>query len=135
MKYKGLVLSDDLTMLGAGNDLCHEKVEKSLMAGCDMVLICNDRNGAKQAIDFLENKDIDRSIEIAKLNSETGLHDNELIYRDCDLLAISGVGAQRFTYIRNLEVGMHGVKSSIVLFQKTQTKKIPRLALPMDFGA
>ena len=71
LKYKGLVLSDDLTMLGAGNDLCHEKVEKSLMAGCDMVLICNDRNGAKQAIDFLENKDIDRSIEIAKLKSRT----------------------------------------------------------------
>ena len=31
-----------------------------------------------------------KGIEIAKLNSETGLHDNELIYRDCDLLAISG---------------------------------------------
>ena len=76
-----------------------------------------------------------KGIEIAKLNSETGLHDNELIYRDCDLLAISGGWSPRFTYIRNLEVGMHGVKSSIVLFQKTQTKKIPRLALPMDFGA
>ena len=71
LNYKGLVLSDDLTMLGAGNDLCHEKVEKSLKAGCDMVLICNDRNGAKQAIDFMENKDIDRSIEIAKLKSSS----------------------------------------------------------------
>ena len=56
-------LSDDLTMLGAGNDSCHEKVEKSLKAGCDMVLICNDRNGAKQAIDFMENKDIDKEVK------------------------------------------------------------------------
>ena len=71
LNYRGLVLSDDLTMLGAGNDLCYEKVEKSLKAGCDMVLICNDRNGAKQAIDFMENKDIDRSIEIAKLKSSS----------------------------------------------------------------
>ena len=71
LNYRGLVLSDDLTMLGAGNDLCHEKVEKSLKAGCDMVLICNDRNGAKQAIDFMENKDIDRSVEIAKLKSKS----------------------------------------------------------------
>ena len=71
LNYRGLVLSDDLTMLGAGNDLCHEKVEKSLNAGCDMVLICNDRNGAKQAIDFMENKDIDRSVEIAKLKSSS----------------------------------------------------------------
>ena len=36
-----------------------------------MVLICNDRNGAKQAIDFMENKDIDRSVEIAKLKSKS----------------------------------------------------------------
>ena len=71
LNYSGLVLSDDLTMLGAGNDLCHEKVEKSLNAGCDMVLICNDRNGVKQAIDFMENKYIDRSVEIAKLKSKS----------------------------------------------------------------
>ena len=71
LNYRGIVFSDDLTMLGAGNDLCHEKVEKSLKAGCDMVLICNDRNGAKQAIDFMENKNIDRSVEITKLKSSS----------------------------------------------------------------
>ena len=71
LNYRGLVLSDDLTMLGAGNDSCHKKVENSLKAGCDMVLICNDRNGAKQAIDFMENKDIKGSVEIAKLKSSS----------------------------------------------------------------
>ena len=78
LNYSGLVLSDDLTMLGAGSDLCHEKVEQSLKAGCDMVLICNDRNGAKHAIDFMENKNIDCSIKIAKLKSSSKCEWNDL---------------------------------------------------------
>ena len=71
--YKGLVFSDDLSMSGAGDDLCSKKVEKSLKAGCDMVLICNDRCGAKEAIDFMENSDFEASNKIALLKSNKKL--------------------------------------------------------------
>ena len=81
--YKGLVFSDDLTMSGAGDDLCCKKVEKSLKAGCDMVLICNDRYGAKEAIDFMENSDFEASDKIAflKSNKKLGWHDIEISSR------------------------------------------------------
>ena len=47
LNYKGLIFSDDLSMLGSGNHSLIDKVKMSLNAGCDMVIICNDRSGVK----------------------------------------------------------------------------------------
>ncbi len=44
LNYKGLIFSDDLSMLGSGNKSLINKVKMSLDAGCDMVIICNDRS-------------------------------------------------------------------------------------------
>ncbi len=50
--YKGLVFSDDLGMVGAhGAGDIVERARLALSAGCDMVLVCNDRPAA---IDLLE---------------------------------------------------------------------------------
>ncbi len=56
--FKGVVFSDDLTMKGAGEYSYAERVNLSLSAGCDMVLICNNRDGVTEAITHMEQNNI-----------------------------------------------------------------------------
>ncbi len=52
--FSGLVLSDDLAMRAIQNSLPIEKaIELSLEAGCDLILVCNDRPLQRRAADFL----------------------------------------------------------------------------------
>ncbi len=52
--FNGIVFSDDLAMKGA--DVLPDyaaKAAAALTAGCDMLLVCNDRQGALQVLEFL----------------------------------------------------------------------------------
>jgi len=54
LNFSGAIFSDDLSMAGAGvvGDM-PERVRAALEAGCDQVLICNNRQGVLQVIDSL----------------------------------------------------------------------------------
>ena len=53
--FQGAIFSDDLGMKGAGfmGDFV-ARSEKALKAGCDLLLLCNEREGAIQVLDKSE---------------------------------------------------------------------------------
>ena len=56
LDYQGLIISDDLTMEGASivAESVSKRAELAMMAGCDMVLICNRREAVISTINELK---------------------------------------------------------------------------------
>lgn len=55
LQFKGVIFSDDLTMVGAHNaGGIVERGVKALQAGCDMVLVCNDANAGQELVSQLD---------------------------------------------------------------------------------
>ena len=79
LNYKGLIFSDDLSMLGTGNASLNNKVKMSLDAGCDMVIICNDRSGVKELIEYLDKTDVEQTSEISEIKSLKKINWNDLL--------------------------------------------------------
>ena len=67
LNYQGLILSDDLSMIGAGEEDCSIKTRNALQAGCDMAIICNNRNNVKTVLNFLDDIKVDPISDISRL--------------------------------------------------------------------
>tara|TARA_B100001113_G_scaffold199449_1_gene163400 strand:+ start:49 stop:1059 length:1011 start_codon:yes stop_codon:yes gene_type:complete len=78
IKYDGLIFSDDLTMLGAGGEPCSEKARKSIQAGCDMVLVCNNRKEIEGVINVFDEIGVEPSERLSKMKKSTNIDWNEL---------------------------------------------------------
>ena len=79
LKYKGIVFSDDLSMVGAGDHECKYRAQKSVEAGCDMILICNSRQDVIDTVKHFDELGIDPVKKISNMKINNQINWNELI--------------------------------------------------------
>lgn len=66
--FDGVIFSDDLSMKGADVAGGYQaKTAAALKAGCDMVLVCNDRPGALEVLSYLEQNPVADSDRLARM--------------------------------------------------------------------
>ena len=79
--FQGVIFSDDLDMKGASviGEKYVDRAEKALSAGCDMVLVCNNRDGAMNVIDNLSgHNDPVSHLRLARMHGKHDISMNEL---------------------------------------------------------
>ena len=88
INFNGVVFSDDLSMKGSGAESFSVKSMKSIEAGCDMVLICNDFDGASEAVNFFTKENMSFSKKIGNMKKIKSPIWNDLINNEKRLKTI-----------------------------------------------
>jgi beta-N-acetylhexosaminidase len=69
--FDGVIFSDDLTMAAAHTvGSVEQRAEQALAAGCDMVLVCNDRNAAVTVANWLEAESHPGSKRLGRMRAQ-----------------------------------------------------------------
>ena len=95
LSFQGVIFSDDLDMKGASviGEQYVERAEKALSAGCDMVLVCNNREGALNVVDNLSgHNDPVSHLRLARMHGKhattmMGLHKTTKWKKSSDILS------------------------------------------------
>jgi beta-N-acetylhexosaminidase len=82
LAFHGIVFSDDLSMKGAGDYSMGEKALKSIEAGCDMVLVCNNYYGTMEVVDAFEKNNVQTSSKITALQNSANIDWSDLVKKD-----------------------------------------------------
>lgn len=68
LAFEGVIFSDDLNMNGARvSDCFSDRAAAAISAGCDMILVCNNPDGAKEVLDYLEANQIEKSSRLSRM--------------------------------------------------------------------
>ena len=68
--FQGMIFSDDLSMKGANSaETASEKLKQALGAGCNVILICNDRPAVLEALNFMQENSIESTGNLAALRA------------------------------------------------------------------
>lgn len=78
LNYKGVIISDDISMHGASFAGDHlSRAEIALQAGCNLILACNDINGAVTILD---------NLKVSKKNTSSAVNRLRCVKNKCQLL-------------------------------------------------